>query len=120
KGFANSFARVSYRKVDQARLKIRGGFAPGARPARREGMNGLVVTSLLLGIGGAAISAEQCTLKRVPVPPLSQQAVSRMQFDALHAAVTPEGAGERWAEIPWQTDLLAARRQAAQAGKPLF
>ena len=61
-----------------------------------------------------------CVLDNVPVPAFAMKTLSSAQFTALHAAVTPHGAGERWAEIPWQSDLGAARREAARQQKPLL
>jgi hypothetical protein len=61
-----------------------------------------------------------CQLKGLPVPPFAEPQLSASRFQALHAAVTPRGEGERWTEIPWQSDLQAARQKAAQEGKPLL
>ena len=41
-------------------------------------------------------------------------------FRALIAAIQPRPAELRWLEIPWETDLWAARRLAAESGKPIF
>ena len=57
----------------------------------------------------------------LPVPGLSVTVLSPERFQALHAEITPRGEGEqRWAEIPWQTDLTAARAKAARERKPLL
>jgi hypothetical protein len=61
-----------------------------------------------------------CKLGEVPVPGLAVKALSPAQFTALHREVAPRGEGERWAEIPWQTDLTQARRKAARENKPLL
>ena len=53
-------------------------------------------------------------------PGFSTERLSAGQFKLLHAAVAPNGPAERWAEIPWQTDLAAARQIAARENKPLF
>jgi hypothetical protein len=42
------------------------------------------------------------------------------QFAALQALIKPSAGEDKWAEIPWQTDLWAARRLAAREGKPLL
>jgi hypothetical protein len=42
------------------------------------------------------------------------------QFTKLHALIKPAPGEDRWAEIPWQTDLWEARRQAAAEGKPIL
>lgn len=36
------------------------------------------------------------------------------------AAVRPTPAEERYLNIPWRFDLMAARKEAAQQGKPIF
>jgi hypothetical protein len=36
------------------------------------------------------------------------------------AHVLPHAEEMKWASIPWQTDLWAARRLAAEQGKPIF
>lgn len=41
-------------------------------------------------------------------------------FDALHAYIRPKPEELRWMEIPWETDLWAARRKSLEAGKPIF
>ena len=35
-------------------------------------------------------------------------------------AVLPRPPEERWREIPWRRDLLQARREANETGKPIF
>jgi len=52
------------------------------------------------------------------VPSSEDPSISAEWFQRLHKAVAPQG--ELWAEIPWETDLAAARRRAAKEGKPLF
>lgn len=42
------------------------------------------------------------------------------QFATLQALIKPSAGEDKWVEIPWQTDLWAARRQAAREGKPLL
>ena len=59
-------------------------------------------------------------LDQLPVPGLSVRALDEKQFQTLHAAVTPRGEGERWTEIPWETDLATARQKAAREQKPLL
>ena len=56
----------------------------------------------------------------LPVPDLSVTALNPERFEALHTAITPRGDSERWAEIPWQTDLMTARQKAARERKPLL
>jgi hypothetical protein len=40
-------------------------------------------------------------------------------FDRVRERVLP-GARERWEEIGWETDLLAARERAVRERRPLF
>lgn len=44
--------------------------------------------------------------------------ISPAEFERLHALIKPALAA--YETIPWRTDLLAARREAVAAGKPLF
>lgn len=54
----------------------------------------------------------------LPVPAAQAARLSPAEFTRLHGAMTPKG--ERWADIPWETDLGAARARAAREGKPLL
>ena len=47
-----------------------------------------------------------------PVPP--------GQFGKLHALIKPAIGEDKWAEIPWLTDLWEARKRAAGEGKPIL
>jgi hypothetical protein len=38
----------------------------------------------------------------------------------LFAVIAPDKSEQAWLEIPWQTDLTAARRKAAAENKPIF
>ena len=69
----------------------------GARPIPlyNEPMWGLVVIGLLAGWGGA-------------------------DLDAKVASVLPTAQEDRWLEIPWRTELMSARVEAREQGKPLF
>lgn len=42
------------------------------------------------------------------------------EFKRLHSLIRPTEEESRWLEIPWMTDLWAARRLAAAEGKPIF
>ena len=73
--------------------------------------------------GGAEESTgngASCRLAGIPVPAFATPMLDLERFQALHAAVAPRGETERWSEIPWQTDLLAARAKGAREGKPLL
>jgi hypothetical protein len=51
-------------------------------------------------------------------PAFAVKTLSAAEFGKLHAAMKPQG--ERWTEIPWQTDLDTARERAARERKPLL
>ena len=42
------------------------------------------------------------------------------QFDKLRALIKPDDREDRWAQIPWLTDLWQARKLASQQGKPIL
>jgi hypothetical protein len=42
------------------------------------------------------------------------------QFEKLLTVIRPTAAEEKWLQVPWRTDLTAARQEAAAAGKPLL
>jgi hypothetical protein len=42
------------------------------------------------------------------------------QFERLHALIKPQPGESKWAQIPWMTDLAAARHTGAAEDKPLF
>jgi hypothetical protein len=42
------------------------------------------------------------------------------QFDKLHALIKPAKDEDKWAQIPWLTDLWQARKLAAEQGKPIL
>jgi hypothetical protein len=47
-----------------------------------------------------------------PIPP--------ERFAKLFQVIQPRAEEQRWTQIPWQTNLWEARRQAAAAGKPIL
>ncbi len=53
-----------------------------------------------------------------PLP--AQPAIDSADFDRLRDLIAAKPDEERWAAIPWETDLWAARRRAEQANKPIF
>jgi len=53
-----------------------------------------------------------------PMPDLAVKTLDAETFRKLHAEMAPRG--ERWMEIPWETDLQAARQRAARERKPLL
>src|SRR5690348_2331400 len=80
----------------------------------------LSIATAWMALASSGTEPAPCKLKNITVPGLSVKSLSATQFAALHAAVAPSGAGERWAEIPWIADLTTARRKAAQERKPLL
>lgn len=51
-------------------------------------------------------------------PPFTVASLPDSELQRLHRSVAP--GKERWAEIPWETDLAAARARAAREGRPLL
>ena len=47
-----------------------------------------------------------------PIPP--------DQFQSLHALIKDNAGQEKWAQIPWLTNLWDARKKAAAEGKPIL
>lgn len=43
-----------------------------------------------------------------------------LPLEARIAAVLPRADEDRYLEVPWRTNLLAARREAASSGRPIF
>ena len=41
-------------------------------------------------------------------------------LDARICALLPTPEEERWLEVPWRLDLLAARAESAATGKPIY
>jgi len=65
----------------------------------------LMIGLAWLGAGAVAPAAE-------PIRP--------QQLDALRAVIKPGKDEDRWATIPWLTDLGQARKLAARQGKPIL
>ena len=69
------------------------------------GVRFLALGLTCLAIGGMARSAD-------PIKP--------DQFGKLQGLIKPSAGEDQWAEIPWGTSLLEARKQAAKEGKPIL
>ena len=41
-------------------------------------------------------------------------------LDQRIAAILPKAEEEKWLQIPWRTDMLKARQEANEIGKPIF
>ena len=48
------------------------------------------------------------------------ESLTREQFSELHALIKPQGAEQKWEQIPWLTSLWEARQKAAREGKPIL
>lgn len=53
-------------------------------------------------------------------PAFGADPLSADQFAPLQKAIRPQAGEDRWASIPWRTDLWAARQEAARDGKPIL
>jgi hypothetical protein len=73
--------------------------------------------ALALAVVPTALAA-QAPAPRPPIPRFAQERLEGAELARLHAWVAP--GAERWAEIPWETDLTAARARSAKEGKPIF
>lgn len=51
-----------------------------------------------------------------PVP----EVLSEENFSSLQGLIKPQAGESLWRHVPWETDLTAARRKAAEQGKPLL
>ena len=78
----------------------------------------LLAAALLTLIGAAGLAAGAADLNGAPVPSFVTASLPAEQWSKLHAGVFPSA--EKWTQIPWETDLTAARTRAAREGKPLF
>ena len=70
--------------------------------------------------GSGAMMQPAYRIGEIEVPVFSTPVLDSAKFRSLHSAVAPGGDDERWTEIPWITDLNAARAAAARESKPLF
>ena len=73
--------------------------------ASRIAARGLVIALLLASAESRRVSAADLDTK---------------QIESLHALIKPTKAESRFLEIPWITNLQAARQKAAKEGKPLM
>ena len=63
-----------------------------------------------------------CGLAALACAPAARAAgpVADADFARLRALITPSPREQRWAEVPWRTDLWQARQEAAASGKPIL
>jgi hypothetical protein len=70
--------------------------------------------------------ASRCLLASVVMlvatqpPAPAAEPITPEQFKQLQAVIKPAATEDRWAQIPWLTDLWEARQKAAAAGKPIL
>jgi hypothetical protein len=50
----------------------------------------------------------------------ADEPVQRLDVGRLVALIKPAEGEQLWEQIPWRTQLWAARQEAARAGKPLL
>ena len=50
----------------------------------------------------------------------SAEPIKPEQLQKLHALIKPQASEEKFMQIPWQTNLWDARKQAAAQGKPIL
>lgn len=75
-------------------------------------------SAVFLTAGWLSISAS--CLAALPLFAGDETTLNAETFPAVHAQIRPQPGESRWMDIPWFTDLHAARRKAAKEGKPLF
>ena len=78
----------------------------------------LLAAGLLTPLGLASRPGVAADLHGAAVPSFQTASLPVEQWTKLHAGVLPPK--EKWTEIPWETDINAARKRAAREGKPLF
>lgn len=59
-----------------------------------------------------------CFLLAVAAP--AAEPIARADLAKLAALIKPGAGEDKWAEIPWLTDLWQARQKAAAEGKPIL
>jgi hypothetical protein len=50
----------------------------------------------------------------------ASEPITPEQFKQLQTVIKPASTEDKWAQIPWMTDLWEARRRAATEGKPIL
>lgn len=41
-------------------------------------------------------------------------------WEKAHAVIKPQADEDKWAAIPWETDIMEARKRSEVEGKPVF
>lgn len=78
----------------------------------------LLAAGLLTLPGAASRIGSAAELNGTEVPKFEAASLPADQWSKLHAGTLPPA--EKWTEIPWETDITAARQRAAREGKPVF
>jgi len=78
----------------------------------------LLAAGLLTIAGIASRTGSAAELNGTAVPSFEVASLPADQWTKLRAGVLPPA--EKWTEIPWETDIPAARQRAAREGKPVF
>lgn len=73
------------------------------------------VRQMSLVLGSAIIMIQSGSALLAAAPPISPT-----QFEHLRAVIPPAPLEQKWQQIPWMTDLWAARQKAAGEGKPIL
>jgi len=76
------------------------------------------VTAIVMA--GALVSAGLSLPTALAQPAVDEVILNAEAFSAIHKQIRPQPGESRWMDIPWLTDLHAARQKAAAEGKPLF
>lgn len=74
----------------------------------------LAAAAALSGVPSRALPAPGTP----PFPSFTTEELDADTYRRLHASLRPPV--EKWMEIPWETDLAAARERAARERKPLL
>ena len=61
-----------------------------------------------------------CIGMAISLPAYAVDPIKPAQFEKLHALIKPRADELKFMEIPWMTDLWAARKKAADEGKPIL
>src|SRR5581483_9288276 len=77
----------------------------------------LQAATLIAGIGTLVIGA---SLGRPARAEKAAQGLSPAEFATVQALIKPQPGEAKWLEIPWEIDVVAARKKAAAQGKPIF
>jgi hypothetical protein len=69
--------------------------------------------------GAAGVPSRGAQQPALPPHPNAEQ-VKSSALDQQLRALLPTPEEQRWLEVPWRTNLMAARAEAQRLGRPLF